>query len=212
MAGLYYAGSVAAGLLLGWLFVRLWRLCAPRATNRRFWAALGDISRQMLAVDEVAWLLRLYRRLAREVGGYLLRNLGGLALAGLPLGAFLILVAPGALALWDRGADRIAFYPSPAAWERARAADPALDLAVAADAGRTALCWSATRCTLFRLLGFRVIEQPAPVPADAPYLVARAGRGTGNLLWPYLNDLEVAFACAFLLASIGGLFWRRSAR
>ena len=48
--------------------------------------------------------------------------------------------------------------------------------------------------------------------ADAPYLVARAGRGTGNLLWPYLNDLEVAFACAFLLASIGGLLWRRSAR
>ena len=108
MAGLpYYAGGIAAGLALGWLFVRLWRLCAPREINRRFWTSLGDISRQMLAVDEIAALLRLYRRLAREVGGYVLRNLGGLALACLPVAAFLILVAPAALALWDRGADRV---------------------------------------------------------------------------------------------------------
>ena len=163
----------------------------------------------MLAVDEVAALLRLYRRLAREVGGYVARNLGGLVLACLPVAAFLALVTPAALALWDRRADQLAFYPSPAAWASARSADPALDLEPAADARRTALCWTATHCTLFRLLAFRVIEQPAPLLADAPYAVARAGPGAGNFLWPYLDDLEFAFAGAFMVASIGSLFRRR---
>ena len=78
-------------------------------------------------------------------------------------------------------------------------------------AARTAVCWTATRCTLFQLLAFRVVERPQPVVADAPYLVARAGRGDRNFLWPYLNDLEFAFAGAFMAASIGGLLWRRPA-
>jgi hypothetical protein len=205
----YYAGSVAAGLMLGWLFARLWRLCAPRESNRRFWAALGDISRQMLAVDEIAALLRLYRRLARDVGGYVLRNLGGLVLACLPVAAFLILVAPTALERWDHGAQAIAFYPSRDAWESAGPTDLELDGASPATAGRTAICWSRSRCLLFELLAFRVIEQSAPALADAPYAVARAARGDRNFLWPYLNDLEFAFACALLIGSLVGLYRHR---
>ena len=46
---------------------------------------------------------------------------------------------------------------------------------------------------------------------DTPYLVTRAARGNRNFLWPYLNDLEFAFACAFILTSFGSLLWRRSA-
>lgn len=210
MSGLlFYLGGIAAGLLLGWLFVRLWRWCAPRNGNRRFWTSLGTISRQMLAVDEPAALFGLYGRLARDVGGYVLRNLGGLVLACVPVAAFLLLLGPTALGWWDRGAERVAFYPSETAWQSPAVAD--LDLAGAgpAEVGRTAVCWSAGRCLLFELLAFRVVEKDEPVVADAPYLVARADRGAANFLWPYLNDLEFAFACALIIGSMGSLWWRR---
>ena len=220
---LFYGGAIGCGLLLGWLFVRLWRWCAPRELNRRFWVAFRDIAGQMLKVDDVAWLLALYRRLARDAGGYVLRNLGGVLLACLPVGAFLILVAPSVLALWDRGAEQVVLYPSGRSWHIARSADlsePAagpgdpdvgLDIERSAGLGRTAVCWSPARCTIFRLLGFHVIEKNEPLLDDAPYVVIRAQRGHRNLLWPYLNDLEFAFGCAFMIGTIGGLIWHRTA-
>lgn len=219
---LFFGASVASGLVLGWLFVRLWRWCAPRVTNRRFWASLGDITRRMLAVDEFSTLLALYRRLAAEVGGYLLRNLGGLALACLPVGLFLVLVAPGALALWDRGAERLVLYPPTLTQDLGAADDDrALDVALggsklaavepAAQAGRTAVCWTTTDCLIFRLLAFRVVERERPLIADAPYLVVRAERGDANFLWPYLNDLEFVFICAFMAATVGCMLWHRTA-
>jgi hypothetical protein len=221
---LFYGGGVGCGLLLGWLFVRLWRLCAPRESNRRFWESLGDITRQMLKVDEVAWLLALYRRLARDVGGYVLRNLGGVLLACLPVAVFLIVVAPSILALWDRGAERVVLYPSGSTWQIARSADlsepPAsgpgdpdigLETDGSAGIGRTAVCSSPARCTIFRVLAFRVIERPEPLLDDAPYVVIRAHRGHRNFLWPYLHDLEFAFGCAFMVGTIGSLFWHRTA-
>jgi hypothetical protein len=221
---LFYGGSIGCGLLLGWLSARLWRLCAPREANRRFWLSLGDITRQMLEVDEVAWLLALYRRLARSVGSYVLRNLGGLLLACLPVAAFLILVAPSVLALWDRGAERVVLYPSGSTWQIARSvdlSDPSVtgpgapdigpDIAGTAGVGRIAACSSLARCTIFRALGFRVLEGPEPLLNDAPYLVIRAHRGHRNFLWPYLNDLEFAFGCAFIVGTIGSLFWHRTA-
>lgn len=212
MSGLpFYLGAVVAGLLFGWLFVLLWRWCAPRDTNRRFWAALAEISRQMLAVDEPAALLRLYGRLGRDVGGYVLRNLGGLVLACAPVGVFLLLAGSPVLTLWDRGAEGVAFYPSRQAWESVAPADLRLDDATPESVGRTAICWSAGRCLLFELLAFRVVEQPAPAQMEAAYVVARAGRGDGNFLWPYLNDLEFVFLCALMVGSFGTLFRRRSA-
>jgi hypothetical protein len=75
--------------------------------------------------------------------------------------------------------------------------------------GRPAVCGTTTRCLLFLLPAFPVGGAAAAVAADAPFLAARAARGMANPLWPYLNDLEFAFACAFMLASIGGLVRRR---
>lgn len=221
---LFYSGGIAGGLLLGWLFVPLWRLCAPRESNRRFWVSFGDVTRQMLTVDDVAQLLSLYRRLGREAGGYVLRNLGGLILASLPAAAFLILVAPAALALWDHGAERIAVYPPEAAQAIANSADrtaspashPAgskveFDTDPSHELQRTAICWTAAHCTIFRLLAFYVIEKPEPVVDEASYVVIRAQRGRRNALWPYVNDLEFAFACAFMFATIASFWWRRTA-
>jgi hypothetical protein len=220
---LFYGGSIGCGLLLGWVSVRLWRLCAPRESSRRFWESLGDITRQMLKVDEVTWLFTLYRRLARDVGGYVLRNLAGVLLACLPVAAFLILVAPSVLALWERGAERVVIYPSASTWQIARSGDLSellgagpgdpdvgLDIDRSAGVGRTAVCRSSARCTVFRLLGFHVIETSEPLLEDSLYVVIRGQRGDRNFLWPYLNDLEFTFACSFMVATIGSLFRHRT--
>lgn len=221
---LFYSGSVGAGLLLGWLFVKLWRRLVPPGTHGKFWTSLGDITRHMLAVDELSLLLSLYQRLARDVGGYLLRNLSGILLACLPAGAFLIFVAPSALALWDRNSAGLVLYP-PAASELAKAVDRDESLAAALGVtdselkrqpsetvGRTAVCWSKTYCAIFRLLAFRVIETSEVIVHTQPYLVIRAQHGDVNFLWPYLNDLEFVFICAFMAATAGGLLRGRTSR
>jgi hypothetical protein len=78
--------------------------------------------------------------------------------------------------------------------------------------GRTAVCWTGSDCIIFRLLAFRVIETAEPALPDTPYLVVRAQRGNGNFLWPYLSDLEVAFACAVMAAPFASILRRRTAR
>ena len=222
-SALCFGGSVVAGTALGWLFAVLWRRCAPAAINRRFWASLSDIAKKLLAVDEPRELLALYRRMGVDVGGYVIRNVGGLVLGCLPVGVFLALAAPAALALWDRTADGIALYPEPATTAGTPAELPEilarLEISAAGPTDpssaaplRTAVCWSEPNCTIFALLAFRVIETPEPLLPDAPYLVARAQHHDVNPLWPYLSDLELVFACALMAGSVAGLVGRRSLR
>jgi hypothetical protein len=220
---LFYGGSVGAGLLLGWLFIGLWRRCTPPGTNRSFWRSLGDLTQRMLSVDDVSVLLSLYRRLAREVGGYLLRQVGGLVCACLPLVVFWLLVAPAALAYWDRRADGIARYPLPVYQEVVQTAERSQPLSTGfaitdmarkgesvEPVGRHAVCWVKIYCVIFELLSFRVIETSEVLSQAAPYLVIRAHHGDLNFLWPYVNDLEFAFWCAFMAITVGSLLWRRT--
>jgi hypothetical protein len=186
---------------------------------------MGDISRQMLVVDEPLRLLLLYRRLALDVGGYLLRNLGGLLCAGLPVVAFLLYVAPPALTFWDRHTTAgVALYPLAAAQELAQRGGQGESLSVALDitntapsqpsfktTERTAVCWSTVYCTIFRLLCFRVIETSAAVVQTAPYLVLRPQHGDMNWLWPYFNDVEFVFVCVFMAAAVVSFFRGRTA-
>jgi hypothetical protein len=219
---LIYSGSVGSGMLLGWLVAKLWKRCTPRETHRQFWVSLVDITKCMLAVDELQLLLSLYRRLALDVGGYLLRNIGGLVVACLPVVVFSVFVAPLVLELWDRTADRVVLYPQAAvdeltAVERSEMLATLGISAIELDqqptnvVGRTAVCWTQTSCAFFRLLAFEVIETPAAILHDAPYLVVRAQHGDVNFLWPYLNDLEFAFVCAFMVTTIGSLLLGRRA-
>jgi hypothetical protein len=216
-------GSLVAGTVVGWLFAVIWRRCAPAAINRRFWASLGDTARELLAVDEPRRLLELYRRIWVGVGGYVMRNVGGLALGCLPVGLFLVFAAPPALDLWNRTADGIALYPEVATTRRTPAA-PAeilagLEIPGAGPIGmssgappRTAICWTETDCTVFQLLGFLAIETPEPVLPAPPYLVVRPRHHDINPLWPYLGDLEFVFVCALMAGSVVGLVRSRAMR
>jgi hypothetical protein len=218
-----FGGSLIFGTVLGWLFAVIWRWFAPASMNRRFWASLGNTAKELLAVDEPRHLLELYGRLWVDLGGYLMRNVGGLVLGCLPVGLFLALVAPAALGVWDRTADGVALYPDVAATGRTRAAPsevlaglgiPGAGLAeMSSDAPRrTAICWTATSCTVFQLLAFRVMETPKPVLPEAPYLVVRPWHHDINPLWPYLSDLEFVFAGALMAGSVVGLMRGRAIR
>jgi hypothetical protein len=139
----------------------------------------------------------------------------------LPVGLFLALVAPAALGVWDRTADGVALYPDVAATGRTGAA-PSEVLAglevpgagldeMSPDAPRrTAICWTATSCTVFQLLAFRVMETPEPVLPEAPFLVVRPRHHDINPLWPYLSDLEFVFAGALMAGSVIGLLGGRA--
>lgn len=89
-----YAAACGLGALAGLGFAWLWLLVVPRGTNREFWTRMSLLTREMLCVDEPATLLALYRRLGRLLGGYLARNLGGMALACLPMIAILLAATP----------------------------------------------------------------------------------------------------------------------
>ncbi len=175
---LHYAAACGLGLAAGAAFAWIWLRIVPRGTNRRFWSAMSGLTREMLQVEETSAFLRLYGRLARLLGPYLARNLGGMVLGCLPMIAVLLTVAPMVFDSWD-----------------ARAPVPVAE--------RTAYCASTGYCLLFESLGFKVVESKA----DVPYRVVRAEHGDINPLWPFLSDLEAASFLAFILSTIVGLLW-----
>jgi hypothetical protein len=91
---LLLAAACIVGAAAGAAFASLWLRAVPRGTNRRFWSAAFVLSGELLKADELAGLLRLYRRLAELLGGYLARNLFGTVLAGLPLVLVVLAAAP----------------------------------------------------------------------------------------------------------------------
>jgi len=214
---LFYAGSVALGLVVGAAFIVLWRVCVPRGATGRMARDLIDIARDMTQVDEGTALLLLYKRLIISTGGYLVRTLGGFVLACLPMVLVLTFVATPALDRWGLHAEGLAAYPpltlaaSADGQDSRTKKDAAILKMLSIDKaerpapspfGRTAICWSTTYCTLFGLLGFDVSEIPDALLPNAPYFVVRPDHEDTNFLWPFLSDLEFAFLLAFSLSSL----------
>lgn len=209
-----FVGSMAFAISLGTAFVVMWRLCVPRGATRGMLAELIAITTALAKVDEIDRFLALYKRLIVRVGGYVLRNTGGLALASLPMIAALLLLAPPVLDAWGRRADGVVLYPpmSESSGSEAVVAgtggasrtltvgEAVVDIGPAW--GRTAVCWSPGYCMLFDLLGFDLHETPEALVESAPFLVLRPDHGDDNFLWPYLSDLEFDFFVAFMLASM----------
>ena len=216
MTVLFYGGSLGAGIISGWLFVTLWRLCASREKNRAFWALLRELTARLLIVDNPRALLVLYRQLAVGAGSYVFGNLGGVILASVPILAFLLLVAPAVLDKWDASAPVRVVWPETGSVqvedvEQLVESDGArhADASGEPRAGRTAICWNVLRCASFRSLGFNVFESAAPLTSESSYVVLRVPHGDRNFLWPFLSDLEFAYFCAMILGSLGALVWRR---
>lgn len=91
---LAFAAAGGLGVLAGLGFAWLWLRVVPPGTNRRFWSALSGLTREMLQLEAFDTLLALYRRLGRLAGGYVGRNLAGIAIACLPMLAILLAVSP----------------------------------------------------------------------------------------------------------------------
>jgi len=191
-AFIFFAGSIAFGILQGVVFVVLWRSIVPAGAARRMMAEFTRTMRAMLAADELGTILRSYRTLATRVGAFVLRNLVGLTVALLPLALSAALLAPPLLDTWDRQATAVEVIPAAGA--------SVLEKAGAAGTGRLAACWTMAYCATFRLLGFTVREVEPPVIDGPDYVVRRASHDDLNFLWPFVNDLEFAFFGAYLAA------------
>lgn len=89
--------GAAAGLAFAWLWLRI----VPRGTNRRFWLAMADITRELLKIDEPAAFLALYRRLGALLARYIARNFAGILVACLPM---VVIVAAALPLLPERAA------------------------------------------------------------------------------------------------------------
>jgi hypothetical protein len=192
---LYYGAACGLGILAGAAFAWLWLRVVPPGTNRRFWSAMSGLTREMLQVEEGSEFLRLYRRLGILTGAYLARNLGGTAVACLPMIAILLSVGTLVFEAWDAKAQRVIVAPASAA-QYVSPPSPRV-------AERMGYCSSAGYCALFAALDFKVIE----IKQDLPYAVVRADHGDVNPFWPFLSDIEAAFLAAFVLSTIFGLLW-----
>jgi hypothetical protein len=82
--------GAAAGLGFAWLWLRI----VPRGSNRRFWAAMAALTRDILRVDEPAALAAIYARLGALLARYVGRNLAGILVACLPMVAIVVTALP----------------------------------------------------------------------------------------------------------------------
>lgn len=209
---LFYGCTIGLGLIFGWSFVVLWRVCVPRGALGRVFSEMSEIAKAMNATDETSEFLKLYKRLLITVGRYVGRNLAGLFLACAPIVLVLVFVAPLVLDAWGKHADGIAavppLTPSPELQFSTQGDGPftlqshGATIPIQQRVSRTAVCRSWGTCSLFGLLGFHVVEDSAALAADQDYLVVRPSHDDGNFLWPYLSDLEFAFFLAFMIATL----------
>jgi hypothetical protein len=189
----FYGAACALGAAAGVAFAWLWLRIVPPGTNRRFWSAMSELTRGLLAADEASEFLALYRRLAGLSARYVGRNLAGTVVACLPMIAILLTVAPLVFNAWDRTAERVAIVP------------PTANVPLSTE--RTGYCASDGYCALFAALDFKVVRVDAPA-----YAIARADHGDINPLWPWLSDIEAAFFAVFILATLAGLLWPHKPR
>lgn len=194
----YYAAACALGAMAGGAFAWIWLRIVPPGTNRRFWSAMSAATREMLRVEDTRVFLRLYGQLARLLGPYLARNLGGALLACMPMALILAFLAAPVFEAWDDKAQRVTLAPAGAVTR--------LSMPVPYHGPRTGYCSSSGYCTLLAALDFHVVALPQ---SDVPYAVLRADHGDVNPLWPFLSDIEAAFFAVFVLGMALTMLWRR---
>jgi hypothetical protein len=211
---LLYAGGIVLGLASGVLFVVLWRLCMAPGSTRRMIRELADIAGAMTHTDEIGLFLALYKRLFLSVGDYLVRNVGGLILACLPIALVLMLLMPPVLEAWGESAGKAAVYPATIPVTQKSEGGVVTGSGPAIVVGGTvvptidpskryAACWDWIDCLIFRSLGFDVTEVPDPGLPDESFVVVRPDIGTGNPAWPILSTPEFVFFVAFMVGTFG---------
>lgn len=214
--------SILAGIGGGWAFYLIWRRILPRARSRAFWQAMPAHASGMLHCEDPDDVLRHYRALIRHAASFAGRNTLAVVAGLLPMtGLFLL---SGALHPEERGGPLVEVRPAAAvaglpagangaptgdggflvdrrdlAGEQLRLRGETLD---AEALGRKfALCTSAMTCLGYELLLFetRRVREPS---GGARSVVVRPLAFAANPLWPWLDDLELAF----LVSAVAGGF------
>ena len=104
----FYPVAALGGGLGGVVFALIWRRLVPMSLHATFWSAMVSLAQGILTTEETTEFLRLYRRLAGSLFGYLGRNLAGLVLGCSPVIVLSLACETMLFTPWDRGADTIA--------------------------------------------------------------------------------------------------------
>jgi hypothetical protein len=212
--------SILAGIGGGWAFYLIWRRILPRARSRAFWQAVPAHASGMLHCEEPDDVLRHYRALIRQAASFAGRNTLAVFAGLLPMAALFLLTS--ALHPEQRRGPLVEVRPAAAvaglpAWAGAvRTRDGGLLIDRRDVAGRAlrllgepldaralgrkrALCTSAIACLGYELLLFEThrVQQHS---GSARSVVVRPRAFAANPLWPWLDDLELAF----LVSAIAG--------
>ncbi|MBF0370652.1 MAG: hypothetical protein HQL52_14465 [Magnetococcales bacterium] len=231
-----YIITILTGLLLGWLFMVIWRKVLPTGMSRAFWSYLATASRELLTQVDADEFPRLYWNLVVRTFRYSGRNMLAVGLGVMPTLWVLFFAMPTALERYHAQAPWLELYPSGSArllvdgavispGESGEGARYRLDenqvrgvlqldkISLNLDplAQRYALCRTTLDCLLFMGLDFSVRDlSPSVLPEESlSYVVVRPSHGDDNLLWPFLSDLEFLFFLSLILATMGSYFFQR---
>jgi hypothetical protein len=212
--------SILAGIGGGWAFYFIWRRILPRARSRAFWQAVPAHASGMLHCEDPDDVLRHYRGLIRHAASFAGRNTLAVCSGLLPMAALFLFTS--ALHPEERRGPLVEVQPAaavadlPARAEGSPTRDGGLlidrrDLAgeelrllgepLDAEALRRkhAFCTSAIACLGYELLLFETRRVPDP-PGSSRSVVMRPRAFAANPLWPWLDDLELAF----LVSAVAG--------
>jgi hypothetical protein len=216
--------SLCLGVAFGVVAVTIWHALGRWLGDDDFWPSLARIARGMVAGDSQQNFFAEYAQLLRLLGRYLVRTGCRVGLTVLPVLLAVLLLGPSAARYEARQSHRLYAYPrqeltldvggevvafdanGASSTQReipfgpTRLVTASSSIPLADFHGTLAICHRPATCLGLKLLGLdaRMVDEGPPL------LIVRPGGTRGNLLWPYLGNLEFAFwtglCCASLVA------------
>lgn len=220
--------SASVGILVGGVVVWLWRWTGTWVGDAEFWPAFRKLANGLLAGEDQDDFFRNYAKLIRLLGGYLWQTSLRVGVVIVPVMLCLALLAPLAARYAASHANWLELYPprevemGVAAGSLSFGADGKAPLVAGVLGGPVrlatttgllelpvfegsfAVCNSAWSCLGLQLAGLNA----QLIPQGPDLLILRSTNGDGNILWPFLSDVEFAFWTGMLLSSTAiGCFW-----
>ena len=224
LTGLSIAFSLLAGIAGGWAFHVVWRWILPRARSREFWRAMPVHASGMLHCTDPDDVARHYGALITQTAGFAARNTLAVFVALAPVAALFLL--SDALNADKRRVPIVEVRPAVAAplipasasmeksgdggllIDRRGIAEEMLLLGTPLDgedlASKQAFCSGMLSCLGYELMLFETHRLRSQLPGgNSRSVVVRPLAFAANPLWPYLDDLELAFLVGTIAGGIG---------
>ena len=222
--GLPITINLLAGIAAGWAFHVVWRRILPRARSREFWRAMPVHASGMLHCTDPDDVARHYGALMTQTAGFAARNTLAVLVALAPVAALFLL--SDALHSDQRRVPIVEVRPAVAATlipasppmeqtgdgglliDRRGIAKELRILGTTFDSedltNKQAFCAGILSCMGYQLMLFETHRLQSQLPSrNSRSVVVRPLAFAANPLWPYLDDLELAFLVGTIAGGIG---------